>query len=557
VVELADIFRRAGQAYSDAFQGRIPPSHLRAMWDITRCRTPALGGSLYACDHCDSLDYSYHSCRNRHCPKCQDDRAQAWLQRLRARLLPCDHYLLTFTLPAELRPLARSHQRLVYGILLREAAAAVQLLANDPQWVGGRPAILAVLHTWSRTLTYHPHVHLLVSAGGLSPDGSAWVKPAHPRFLFPGYALSPIFRAKVREALRRAGLHQDTDPSVWGAPADVVGRYRRRTEDVDDLITEAYVQGVSTRGMGAVTEALMGEQVSRSTVSRTAKKLDEAVTELREQPIGGSHPYLYLDATYLDARWARKVENVSALVAYAVGPEGKRRLLGITIGPEESEDSWAELLIQLLERGLTGVRLVIADEHAGLAAAVRRFLPEAERQRCRQTRRMTLPVLDFMARFLQHVLPTGFAKIRSYGLLSPSCRQGLQRARHLLESAAAQVPQRPARANGPADPPPAASTEPTPRLCPVCKRGHLSLQRHDPQGQATSMTHGASGPPVQAPIPCGPASRRTAQPGCAPAAKLAGSPPRLGQPRASRHALYLAISPIPTSPPWTHAAIRS
>lgn len=167
-----------------------------------------------------------------------------------------------------------------------------------------------------------------------------------------------------------------------GAPADVLGRYRRRTEDVDDLITEAYVQGVSQRGMGEVTEALMGERVSRSTVSRTAKKLDEAVTELREQPIEGPHPYLYLDATYLDARWARKVENVSALVAYAVGPDGRRRLLGITIGAEESEDSWTELLAQLLERGLTGVRLVIADEHAGLAAAVRRRLPEAERQRC-------------------------------------------------------------------------------------------------------------------------------------------------------------------------------
>jgi len=167
-----------------------------------------------------------------------------------------------------------------------------------------------------------------------------------------------------------------------GAPAEVLGRYHRRTEDVDDMITEAYVQGVSQRGLGAVTEALMGERVGRSTVSRTAKKLDEAVTELREQPIEGAHPYLYLDATYLDARWARKVENVSALVAYAVGPDGRRRLLGITIGAEESEDSWAELLGQLLERGLTGVRLVIADEHAGLAAAVRRMLPEAERQRC-------------------------------------------------------------------------------------------------------------------------------------------------------------------------------
>ena len=92
--------------------------------------------------------------------------------------------------------------------------------------------------------------------------------------------------------------------------------------------------------------------------------------------------YLYLDATFLDARWARKVENVSALVAYAVGPDGHRRLLGITLGPEESENSWSELLEQLLERGLSGVQLVIADEHAGLAAAVRRFLPEVRRQRC-------------------------------------------------------------------------------------------------------------------------------------------------------------------------------
>jgi transposase-like protein len=167
-----------------------------------------------------------------------------------------------------------------------------------------------------------------------------------------------------------------------GSPADVIGRYRRRTEEVDDMIAEAYVSGVSQRKMGEVTEALMGEQVSRSTVSRVAKRLDEAVDELRTQPIEGPHPYLYLDATYLDARWARKVENVSALVAYAVGPDGHRRLLAITIGAEESEASWAELLTQLLERGLGGVLLVIADEHAGLAAAVRRFLPEVRRQRC-------------------------------------------------------------------------------------------------------------------------------------------------------------------------------
>ena len=167
-----------------------------------------------------------------------------------------------------------------------------------------------------------------------------------------------------------------------GSPAEVMGRYRRRTAELDDMIVEAYVGGVSQRKMGEVTEALMGERVGRSTVSRTAKRLDQAVRELRSQPIEGLHPYLYLDATYLDARWARTVENVSALMAYAVGPTGHRRLLGITIGAEESEDSWAELLAQLVERGLSGVALVITDEHAGLAAAVRRFLPEARRQRC-------------------------------------------------------------------------------------------------------------------------------------------------------------------------------
>jgi hypothetical protein len=358
VVELADIFRRAGQAYSDAFQGRIPPSHRRAMRDITLCRTPALGGSLYACDHCDRLDYSYHSCRNRHCPKCQDDRAQAWLQRLRHRLLPCDHFLLTFTLPAQLRPLARSHQRLVYSILLREAAAAVQALANDPQWIGGRPAILAVLHTWSRTLAYHPHVHLLVSAGGLSPDGSAWLKPAHPRFLFPGYAVSSIFRAKVRDALRHAGLLQGTDPSVW---------------------TRRWIAHVQHIG-------------------------------------NGHHAALYLSR-----------------YVYRVALSNHR--------------------IESFQNHRVTFRYTHAKTH--------------------QTRRMTLPALDFIARFLQHVLPSGFAKIRSYGLLSPSCRQGLERARQLLESAAAQLPRRHATTTEPEDPSPAGSTQPTPRLCPACKTGHL------------------------------------------------------------------------------------
>jgi len=167
-----------------------------------------------------------------------------------------------------------------------------------------------------------------------------------------------------------------------GSPVDVIGRYRRRSAELDAGIVSAYVSGASTRDIGGVTEALMGERVSRSTVSRVAKSLDEKVRELRNAPIAGPIPYLFLDATFLDARWARTVENVSALVAYGIGLDGKRQLLAVTIGAEESEDSWSELLAQLNERGLSGVRLVVADAHAGLAKAVRKHIPEAPLQRC-------------------------------------------------------------------------------------------------------------------------------------------------------------------------------
>jgi len=168
-----------------------------------------------------------------------------------------------------------------------------------------------------------------------------------------------------------------------GSAAEVIGRYKRRSEDIDETITSAYVHGVSTRDMTELTKSLMGEEVSKSTVSRVTKRLEEKVEAMRQQPIEEPMRYLYLDATFLDARWARTVENVAALVAYGVGQQsGKRKLLGIRIGPQESEDSWTELLQQLLRRGLLGVRLVIADKHAGLAAAVRKLLPDAERQRC-------------------------------------------------------------------------------------------------------------------------------------------------------------------------------
>ncbi len=188
----------------------------------------------------------------------------------------------------------------------------------------------------------------------------------------------------LRRLLTSMGLIELAVPRTRasGSPIDVVGRYQRRTGEIDDAITAAYVQGVSTRDMSRVTTALMGESVGRSTVSRVTKQLAEDVESLRKAPLTSAYPYLYLDATFVDARWARKVENVSALVAYGVNEEGHRQLLAVTIGAEESEASWAELLEQLVERGLHGVLLVIADGHSGLRNAVRRLLPEAKRQRC-------------------------------------------------------------------------------------------------------------------------------------------------------------------------------
>jgi hypothetical protein len=195
----------------------------RTSADLAACRTAYFGCHLTQCDHCERQVYRYHSCGNRHCPTCHGPRTERWLETQRAQLLPCPYYLVTFTLPRELRALAFAHQRVVYGVLMRSAAAALQRLAADPRYVGARLWCLAVLHTWTRAMLYHPHVHLLVTAGGLSPDGTQWIAPKNPAFLVPVQALSVIFRAKVCAGLRRAG---GTRPGTARDLDDAVGRAR-------------------------------------------------------------------------------------------------------------------------------------------------------------------------------------------------------------------------------------------------------------------------------------------------------------------------------------------
>jgi uncharacterized protein (DUF983 family) len=213
MLEVAEIFRRHGAAYRRAQQ--LLPSQLRAMQDIEACRTAYFGGHLKQCDHCGGQVYAYHSCRNRHCPKCHADQTERWLAQQQTRLLPGSYFLVTFTLPRELRPLAFANQKKVYGLLMRSAAAALQKLALDPRYVGGRLGVLAVLHTWTRAMLYHPHVHLLVTAGGLSLDGKKWLPAKHSTYLVPVEALSVIFRAKFCAALKRAGLLAPVPRQAW------------------------------------------------------------------------------------------------------------------------------------------------------------------------------------------------------------------------------------------------------------------------------------------------------------------------------------------------------
>jgi hypothetical protein len=214
VIELADIFRTYGPAYRAQFGQRMLPSHQQAMRAIEHCRTRALGGHVYACPECGETQYLYHSCRNRHCPKCQHENAQRWLARQETLRLPVPYFLLTFTLPSQLRPVARRHQKLVYAALFRASAEAAQQLARDPRFVGGRLGLVGVLHTWTRNLSYHPHVHYLVPAGGVADDGQTWWL-ARKKFLFPVKALSQLFRAKFREMLRKTACFASIPATVW------------------------------------------------------------------------------------------------------------------------------------------------------------------------------------------------------------------------------------------------------------------------------------------------------------------------------------------------------
>lgn len=316
MIGLADVVAAHGDDYLTEFGSRMLPSHRRALEDIRACRTAVMGGHLAECEKCGHQHYSYHSCKNRSCPKCHGKETGAWLEKREAELLPVRYFHLVFTLPQQLRDPVRRNQKMLYAILMRSAVDALAKIGLDPKFVGGKLGILAVLHTWTRALEHHPHVHMLVPAGGLDKDG-VW-RESRKKFLVPVRALSKLFRARFMKLAKRALPRETFAQEVWNQEWVVF---------------------------------------CRPTFNRAKKVL-----------------------RYL-GRYVHRIAITN------------NRILA-------------------LEKGSVRFRYQHSDTH--------------------QWKTMTLPAKEFLRRYLQHVLPQGFHKVRYYGLLSPANRQTLKRLQLLL-----------------------------------------------------------------------------------------------------------------------------
>ena len=344
--ELAEIFQQDGAAYRAKYEQRMPASHKVAMRAIEQCRTEQLGGHVDTCEQCQVSQYSYHSCGNRHCPKCQSQAGRQWLERQQALLLPTPYFMVTFTLPDPLRKLTRSHQKVMYDLLFRTSAAALQQLAGDKRFVGGQIGLIGVLQTWARDLSYHPHLHYLVPGGGLSADGQQWL-PSRGRILVHVNPLAILFRAKFRDALKKTPLFGQVSPQVW---------------------QHAWVVDCRAVGQGQAALNYLAPYIFRVAISNK-----------------------------------RIVRVAEGQVTFCYTPSGRQKSKTCTLSAEE-----------------------------------------------------------FIRRFLQHVLPKGFVKVRYYGLFAPGQRQRLKQARTLLQ---ARLPPEP-------EPdllePHDSETQPPPLVCPQC-----------------------------------------------------------------------------------------
>ncbi len=383
-LEVADIFRRYGDDYRECHS--LSYQQRRVMRAIELCRTKTLGGHLWVCDECEAEVPLYNSCGNRHCPKCQCLDKQRWLEARLRDVLPVEYFHVVFTIPHSLLPLCRGNPRTLYDLLFQASKETLLQIAADPQHLGARIGFLGILHTWSSLLALHPHVHYVVPAGGLSPDGDRWIHTP-TRFLLPVDVLSAVFRGKFVDFLKHAYLHRKL-------------------------------------------------------------ALDGPLEPLR-------HPVLFEDL--IDQLYRHN------WVVYAKAPFA---------GPEKV----LEYLARYTHRvAISNDRLLaLEDDHV-----VFRYKDYAHGGTWDTQR---LPVSEFIRRFLQHVLPHRFMRIRYYGLLANrSRRDNLERARTAL-----QVP-------APADAEPEAwhqivrrLTGVDPRRCPRCQHGRLHRDRKLPKDDSGS-----------------------------------------------------------------------
>ena len=338
-IEVADIFRRHGPAWRNANAGRVSLAQLKVMSAIESCRTAALGGHVERCEDCAHVRIAYNSCRNRHCPKCQAIAAKEWLADREAELLPVPYYHVVFTLPAAIGDIAYQNKAVVYDMLFKAAAETLITIAADPKHLGARIGLTAVLHTWGSALTHHPHVHIIVPGGGISPDGERWIA-CRPGFFLPVRVLSRLFRRLFLEQL-----------------------------------SAAYHAGQLQ---------FFGNQAALA--DPTAFK--DHLAPLRR------------------AEW----------VVYAKRPFG---------GPE----AVLAYLSRYTHRVAIANSRLVAFNDAGVTFKWKDY-------RAKQQRRgkvMTLAVDEFIRRFLIHVLPSGFHRIRHYGLFANGGRaENIARARQLL-----------------------------------------------------------------------------------------------------------------------------
>jgi hypothetical protein len=227
-LEVAQIFRQHGPAYRQSH--RLSRNALRVMRAIELCRTAALGGHKDQCDHCGHLEISYNSCRNRHCPKCQTLRKEKWIEARSKDLLPIEYFHVVFTLPSELNPLVSMNRKVLYDLLFRSVSETLMELANDPKHLGAEIGSIGILHTWGQNLMDHPHLHCIVTGGGLSSDRSRWVA-SRKRFFIPVRVVSALFKGKFLDLLKKcfkSGALRFPDRINHLSPPEDFERFRRQ-----------------------------------------------------------------------------------------------------------------------------------------------------------------------------------------------------------------------------------------------------------------------------------------------------------------------------------------